>query len=78
MEKRERVSGGRCGRQQSAQEYYLGAVIAHKEFGGPEPTGAEVKALFDDDEPYPGGTEMARLAGFCWQFARAEGTEVAA
>jgi len=65
-----RVTGSRCGRTGAAQQYYLGAAIAHKQFGGPEPTGAEVMALFDDDQPYPGGTEMARLAGFCWQYAR--------
>lgn len=66
-----RMPGSRCGRAQAAEEYYLGAAIAHREFGGPEPTGQEVADIFSGEKDYPRGTEMARLAGFCWQFLRA-------
>ena len=66
------------GKGEAAQEYLFGAIVAHGKFGGPRPTGAEVMAPFADAPRHevPRGKAQSRLAGFVWQWARADTKEI--
>lgn len=62
----------RLGRLRLLQEYYLGAALCHRKFGGPEPHGQDVIDLHHG-VPFSGipqGRDEARLAGFFWQVTR--------